>query len=198
MNPDPLGERLPSLSGQNVLLRSLTDADANAILALFGDADVVRFMSLEQLESGSDARTLISSIQSDFDSGRLYQWGIVVENALAGTCTLFSIDRQHRRAELGFAVLKRLWGRGIASRAVPAVLEFGFERLGLHRIEAEVDPENRASIRLLEQMGFAREGRLRGRYLEAGEPRDSLYYGLLRSEWRAEALRTRADKAHAR
>src|SRR5690606_6599341 len=88
----------------------------------------------------------------------------------------------HRRAELGFAVAKRHWGRRIASHAVPAVLEFGFERIGLHRIEAEVDPDNSASIRVLARAGFKREGWRRQRYLEGGDARDSIFYGLLRTE----------------
>lgn len=181
MNPDGLGDVLPALRGDGLLLRSLTDEDVGAILDVFGDADVVRFMSLEQLDSIDDATEFLSSIHRDFASGRLYQWGIELDRQIAGTCTLSGIDRKHRRAELGFAVAKRLWSLGIASRAVPAVIEFGFHRIGLHRIEAEVDPENTASIRVLERAGFKREGLLRERYFEGSEARDSIFYGLLRT-----------------
>lgn len=181
VNPDGLGERLPTLLADGLLLRSLAYEDAGDVLGLFGDADVVRFMSLEQIGSIDDAKEFISSVHRDFASGRLYQWGIELDREIVGTCTLSAIDRKHRRAELGFAVVRRLWGLRIASRAAPAVIEFGFERMCLHRIEAEVDPENSASIRVLERAGFAREGVLRGRYFESGEARDSIFYGLVRT-----------------
>ena len=62
-------------------------------------------------------------------------------------------------------------------------MRFAFEELGLRRIEADVDPRNEASIRLLERLGFQREGYLRERWLVDQEINDTVFYGLLRREW---------------
>jgi RimJ/RimL family protein N-acetyltransferase len=66
-------------------------------------------------------------------------------------------------------------------------LEFAFGRLGLHRVFADTDPRNAPSIRVLERLGFRREGLLREHYLVQDEPQDAVVYGLLRSEWKPDA-----------
>lgn len=188
-NPDDLGERLPILDGGGSLrLRPLADGDAGAVLELFGDPEVARFTSIRRLASEADARELIAGIGEGFLSGTLYQWGIELEREVVGTCTLANIDRPHRRAELGFAVLRRRWGRRVVSRALPPVIEFAFDRLGLHRLEADADPRNEASLRVLERLGFRREGLLRERYFQEGEAQDAVVFGLLRREWRGGEL----------
>jgi RimJ/RimL family protein N-acetyltransferase len=68
--------------------------------------------------------------------------------------------------------------------ATSTLLRFAFEQLSLHRVEADVDPRNEASIRLLEKLGFQREGYLRERWLVGEEINDTVFYGLLRREWR--------------
>ena len=71
------------------------------------------------------------------------------------------------------------------SEATSTLLRFAFEELGLHRVEADVDPRNEASIRLLQRLGFQREGYLRERYFVGEEISDTIFYGLLRREWTA-------------
>ena len=75
------------------------------------------------------------------------------------------------------------WGKGLATEAVRRVLQFGFERIGLHRVEAELDPRNTASARLLERIGFRYEGLLRERWWVYEEWCDSALYGLLRADF---------------
>src|SRR5512138_3898539 len=88
VNPDALGERLPTLRADGFVLRWLADEDVGALLEVFGDADVVRFMSIERLQSIEDATRFLSGIRSDFASGTLYQWGIELDRQIVGTCTL--------------------------------------------------------------------------------------------------------------
>jgi len=189
VNPDGFGEQLPVLDGGGGLrLRPLADGDAGAVFELFGDPEVVRFMSVRRLASEGEARDFIAGIWDGFLSGTLYQWGIELERELVGTCTLAGIERQHRRAELGFAVLRRWWGRRVVSRALPPVIELAFEHLGLHRLEADADPRNEASLRVLERLGFRREGLLRERFFQEDEAQDAVVFGLLRREWRGGKL----------
>jgi ribosomal-protein-alanine N-acetyltransferase len=184
MNPDNLGDQLPTLQGDGLLLRWLIPPDATAIFELFGDPDVLRFTAVPPLETPADADRFIAEAREDFERGREYQWGIELEGEIVGTCKLYEVDRQHRRAGLGFAIVKRMWGRRVVSRAIPAVLDFAFERLGLHRVEADADPRNEGSLRALRRFGFREEGVLRERYFQFGEAQDAVMFGLLRREWR--------------
>ena len=75
--------------------------------------------------------------------------------------------------------------RSIFAGAVALLAGFAFDVLGLRRLEADVDPRNTASLRLLERLGFVREGHLRERWILGGEIQDAVFYGLLRREWAA-------------
>lgn len=183
MNPDGLGAQLPTLTGEGVVLRWITLDDTASVRELFSDPEVIRYTTIGLMESDADGRAFIARAHDSFAEGSLYQWVVEVEGRLVGTCTLFRIDRQHRRAEVGFALSRACWGRGVMSRAVPLVLDFGFRVLELHRIEADADPRNTGSIRLLEKLGFIREGHLRERYFQLGEAQDAVLLGLLRREW---------------
>jgi RimJ/RimL family protein N-acetyltransferase len=183
MNPDQLGDHLPPLRGDDLLLRWLTADDVPALRAIFSDADVVRFMSVPQLTSEAATLAFLAEIHNGFRGGTLYQWGVQLEQGIVGSCTLANIDRKHRRAELGFALARAFWGRGLILQALPTVIQFAFERLDLHRIEADTDPRNLASMRVLERLGFQREGLLRERYFQFGEAQDAVVFGLLRRDW---------------
>lgn len=79
-------------------------------------------------------------------------------NAVVGSCTLAALSSEHRRAEVGFALARAIWGHGYIAEALPALLGFAFEALDLHRLEADVDPRNQRSIRALERVGFRARG----------------------------------------
>ncbi|SHF75397.1 Protein N-acetyltransferase, RimJ/RimL family [Microbulbifer donghaiensis] len=187
MNPDQLGTRLPTLAGEGLQLRWLTEADLPSLQAIFADPQVVRYMATEPLGTRAAAEQYLQSIREGFLEGSLYQWGIELEGEIIGTCTLAAIDRQNRHAQIGFALKRDCWGRGLILKAVPAVIEFAFKRLQSHRIGADADPRNVASIRVLEKLGFQREGLLRECYFHMGEIQDALLFGLLQRDWFAAA-----------
>ena len=179
------GETLPTLIADRVRLRHLTEADVPALYAIFSDPEVMRYWSSPPMQSLQEANELWRKIQEGFESRRLFQWGIVgtEPERLLGTCTLFHLDLVHRRAEIGYALARACWGKGLAREAVTAVIDFAFTSLDLHRIEADADPRNENSLRLLERLGFKHEGRLRERYIVSGEIQDAALLGLLRPEW---------------
>ncbi|MDQ3070043.1 MAG: GNAT family N-acetyltransferase [Acidobacteriota bacterium] len=180
------GESLPPLDAPRVRLRPLRDDDVPALFEIFGDPDAMRYWSAPPLADMDGARALLEDIRRHFAARTLFQWGIALraDDRVIGTVTIFQIDNDHRRAEIGFALGRAQWGNGYASSAVTALIRFAFETLDLHRIEADPDPQNAASISVLVKQGFKREGFLRERYWLNGEPQDAEYYGLLRREWR--------------
>jgi [ribosomal protein S5]-alanine N-acetyltransferase len=188
--PFEWGDELPRLSGRRLDLRWLTREDAPAILAIFGDPEVMRFWSSPPLEDLAAAAGFIDEIHGLFRSRQLFQWGISTrdDGAVIGTCTLYNLDLAHRRGEIGFALRRSAWGQGLATEAVEVLIGFSFDRLGLHRLEADADPQNESSLRLLERQGFQREGYLRERWHNLGQIQDAVFLGLLRREWKGSSL----------
>jgi len=108
------------------------------------------------------------------------------DDAVIGTCTLARLDATHGIAEVGFALARDSWRRGYMKEALPLLVDFAFSRLGLRRLEADVDPRNVASLRLLERLGFRREGLLRERYCMNAELQDAVLLALLGRDWRGQ------------
>ena len=175
---------LPTLRGDGFELRHLRASDLPALKSIFGHPDVARFMGIPQMKSLEDARELLDHIRTSAADGDLFQWGLALPDGhVAGTCTLAHIDRENERAEIGFALHPDHWGRGLMTRVVPLVIDHAFDQMGLHRIEADVDPRNVPSLHLLERLGFVREGYLRERHIVGGERQDTVFFGLLKTEW---------------
>jgi len=105
------------------------------------------------------------------------------EGAVIGSCGLICRSEEDALFEVGYCLARRAWGHGYATEAVGAMIGFGFEKLGAHRIFAQVIPENPASSRVLEKLGFRQEGRLRQCTRKFGLWRDVLVFGLLEEEW---------------
>lgn len=175
-------------------LRRVTPEDVAALFRVFGDADVCRYWSRAALPDMDAAEALQREIDHLFTMRTLFQWGMADQrsDALIGTCTLAEISAEHRRAAVGFAVRRDLWSRGYATEALEAMVGFAFNELGLRRLEADADPRNAGSIRVLERAGFQREGRQRERLVVNGEVQDAVLFGLLRREWPGSSMASRA------
>ncbi len=183
-----VGPQLPTLKGQRVAMRWLKDADVPALFKIFSDSEVMRYWSRPAMRRRDDAEKLIGEIRSLFRSRTLFQWGVarLEDDAVIGTCTLARLDATHGIAEVGFALARDSWRRGYMKEALPLLVDFAFSRLGLRRLEADVDPRNVASLRLLERLGFQREGLLRERYCMNAELQDAVLLALLGRDWRGQ------------
>ena len=178
-------QTLPTLEGERISLRWLTEADVPALFAIFGDPEVTRYWATPALRDEAAAAELLAEIHENVRIRKGFQWGIArrADGVVIGTCTLYQPDFANQRCEIGFALARDSWGRGYASEALRLALAHAFDVLGFRRIEADVDPRNDASLRVLEGLGFVREGYLRERYNVNGEIQDSVYLGLLRGDW---------------
>jgi len=168
-------------------LRPLVPADADAVFAMRSDPVVQRYGSHPAWTDPQLAVAYIERNIAAMASGEHAQFAIArrEDDAVVGTCALFHLDATCRRAEVGYVLLASEWGKGYANEGVAAMLGWGFEQLGLNRVEADIDPRNVASARALERLGFTREGHLRERWIVDGEISDSLIYGLLAAEGKA-------------
>jgi RimJ/RimL family protein N-acetyltransferase len=178
-------ETLPTIDATRICLRWLVEDDVSSLFSIFSDPEVMRYWSSLPLTDMEGAQRLLAHIQECFRQRTLFQWGIArrTDDRVIGTCTLFNIDPDNRRAELGYALGREHWGQGYMQEALSALLDFYFDELNMHRIEADIDPRNLSSTKSVERLGFQREGYLRERWLVGGETQDALFYGLLRREW---------------
>jgi [ribosomal protein S5]-alanine N-acetyltransferase len=186
-----------NLHTARLLLRPLEPADAADLLAVHADAAVMRYSNQPPWTSIDQATALVGQSEAGRTAGRHLCLGLVLREepgpgdetparagTVIGTCTLYGLVRSSRRAEIGFVLGAAWWSRGYMGEALRAVLAQAFEAMDLNRVEADTDPRNAASVRLLERLGFQREGLLRERWLVDGAPSDSAIYGLLQREWR--------------
>lgn len=181
------GAGLPRIESDRTVLRPLDEGDLAALWEIFSDPEVTRYWSEPAWRETAKAEEYLAEIRSCFADRSLFQWGVARrdDDRVVGTTTVFRIDPENRRAEIGFALARSAWGAGLMTSTLGTLFDFTFDELALHRLEADVDPRNEPCLRLLERLGFRREGLLRERYHVAGEIQDSVMLGLLAREWRA-------------
>lgn len=175
------------LQTPRLLLRPLCAADAPGLFNIFSDAAVMRYWSTPPWPTIDEAHALIARDLKAMPAGDYLRFGLerLDDQALIGTCTLFSISTTCRRAEVGYGLASAAWGKGYMHEALTALLDYGFTKMNLNRAEADIDPRNHASAKSLERLGFAREGFLRERWIVDGVVSDTALYGLLQGEWNA-------------
>ena len=174
-----------TLSAPRLQLRFLSASDVPGLYRMYSDPDAMRYWSSGPWDSPQQAEAYLAAAQAGYDSGELLRMGIEVEGELAGVINLYSFNRQNRRCDIGYMLDRAAWGKGYMQEAMAALIDYAFRVLRLHRIEADIDPRNMASAKLLKSLHFVHEGRLRERWIVNGEICDTDFFGLLRSDWLA-------------
>ena len=175
-----LNERV-DLSTERLLLRPFAFDDVDDVLAYASDPEVARYVPLPQPYTRDDAVEFIArQVLADWSTQPLF--AIVLEHRVVGGIGL-RIQESHEIAELGYALAKPHWGRGLMPEAAKAVIAWAFERYDLHKVYSFADTRNRRSWRVMEKLGMTREAILRGHHKFRDEHIDDAYYGILRTEW---------------
>lgn len=178
---------LPQLETERLVLRRFTLDDAQDLLECASDPEVPKYTSWEQHKTIDDAIQTINQIMSIYDDTgtKRWTWGIehkADDNKLIGTFTIWG-EPEHARAEIGYILGRPYWGQGLVSEAAREVLRFGFNELGLNRIQASCDLENIASARVMEKNGMTYEGTLRDWLFTKGKYANFKMYSVLRREY---------------
>jgi [ribosomal protein S5]-alanine N-acetyltransferase len=179
----------PTLEGARVRLRPHRADDREAVFALFGDASVIRYWAGTRWTSIAEADAYLAPLllaSADAGEPDKFPWAIAdgPTDAFIGTTSIFALRRDQQRAEVGYSLLPARQGHGLAREAVVLALRYAFDVLQLRRVEADVDPRNGPSCKLLESLGFTREGFLRERWNINDEICDTVFYGVLARELR--------------
>jgi len=178
----------PEFETPRLRLRPFRDTDIPEIVRLAGHPGIAATtLYIPHPYTRHDAETWLSQHGPSAADGTGFTFAVTTrEDRLVGAIAL-AIAPRHRRAELGYWIGVEHWGRGYATEAGAALLEFGFGTLGLNRIEAHCFVGNRASARVLEKLGMRFEGTLRQHVIKDGTPRDGLFYAVLASDPRPSA-----------
>lgn len=176
----------PTLRSDRVVLRPFTPDDTDAVFVLLSNPHVLRYWNEPPWTDYAQAeRFTAMGNQIDEEDVRV-QLAIerIADGAFIGWCFLEDWDPHHRRATVGLCLDEKVWGQGFATEILPTLVQWAFDTLNLNRIETDIDPRNTAIARVLEKLGFVREGLLREDCIVNDEVCDSLVYGLLRREWK--------------
>lgn len=172
----------PHLQTERLILRQVNNADANEILALRSNEEVMKYIPRPILKNKEEALELIAMFDDKIENGIGINWAITLKTnptKILGIIGHYRIKPEHYRAEVGYMLFPEFNGKGIVSEALKRVIEFGFNDMKLHSIEAILDPKNGASEKVLIKNGFVKEAHLIENEYYDGRFLDSMIYSVL-------------------
>lgn len=172
----------PEIKTERLLLRRMTEADAPELLFLRSDETVMKYIDREKAKSVEDVTIFIQTVNANIDKNESIMWAISLKenpDTLIGNISFWRIINQHYRAEIGYMLHPDFWGKGIMKEALLAAIDFGFNQMKMHSIEAHINPDNIASGMLLEKTGFVREAYFKEDFCFRGKFIDTAIYSLL-------------------
>lgn len=178
--------RLPVLMGRRLLLREPTPADAEPLFACSADPHVTRYLAFASPHSIEETVEFIGRCEEYRRQDREYVF-VIADRATdqpRGVTGLRHLDRSTRTAEIGTWVCRQDWGAGVNAEAKALLLDYAFDSLEFHRIEARIAIENARSRRAFERLGGRREGTLKESLCKDGIFHDQALYAILSTEWR--------------
>jgi ribosomal-protein-alanine N-acetyltransferase len=171
----------PALSTRRLILRQLTLNDDQEIFELRSDERVLQHLIISKCKNLNEAKQFIEMINGGINRDEWIYWGITENgnDTLIGTFCIWHISKENSRAEVGYALHPDHQGKGIMNEAMDVALDYGFNVMQLHSIEANVDPGNIASIKLLEKKGFVKEAHFKENLFYNGKFLDTAIYSLI-------------------
>jgi [ribosomal protein S5]-alanine N-acetyltransferase len=179
------------LAGDTVVLREFRIDDLDDAVAVVGDDRVTNWLSFDS-RSRAETEAMIRGIIERSSATPRTEYYLAValptDDHLVGFARL--APTAVKAGKLGYAIAADHWGHGYATDAVRTLVEFGLATLELHRISAAIGPDNKASMAIVERLGFVREGQIRDHVFTNGAWRDSVLYSMLADDW----ARMRTDR----
>lgn len=170
-----------NLQSNRLLLRQITTDDVNEIFELRSNADTMKFIPRPLVTSLEEALEHIAMIQSKIETNEGINWAVTIKGSdkLIGVAGHYRIKWEHFRSEIGYMILPEYSGKGITTEVVRLLIDYGYNTMNMHSIEAVIDPRNHASARVLEKNGFVKEAHFKEDHFYNGEFLDSVVYSIL-------------------
>lgn len=179
---EPNFSPFPDIITSRLQLGPVKYTHASELLQLRSSEAVMQYIDKERTKTLEEAEALIKRINDDIINNDGITWCISQKedpDKLIGTIGFWRIIKQNYRAEIGYMLHPDFWGRGIMNEAIKAVIDFGFNSINLHSIEAHINPGNAASAGILEKMNFTRDAYFKEDYFFRGKFLDTAIYSLL-------------------
>jgi len=182
--PESVFERTAVIETERLILRGPRKDDIYDVFAMKSDPLVTVPYCREPYTKTEQSEKWIASLEEGTKTKNAVMWFITIKGKgnVIGDCPLWNLDSESSCGELGYELNRAYWGKGIATEATSAIIDYGFKEMKLNRIEACPYSNNEPSTSLLEKLGFTLEGRLRQRTFFRGKYFDQLYYSLLWEE----------------
>jgi RimJ/RimL family protein N-acetyltransferase len=176
---------LPVLTGLQVVLRELRASDAASLFAMLTSEEVSRFISPPPTTIEGFERFIAWTVR-EREAGRYVCYAVTVKgyDTAIGIFQVRELEPAFATAEWGFAIGSAFWGTGVFQESAELVLEFAFETLGVHRLEARAAVKNGRGNGALMKIGAVQEGLLRRSFLKNGEFVDQVLYAIVEDDWR--------------
>ncbi|MBK5271444.1 MAG: GNAT family N-acetyltransferase [Bacteroidia bacterium] len=174
----------PILYTNRLLLRRVNEHDANELFNIRSDKEIMKYIDRPLAATIEDALQLIQKINDSMIAEDGITWAITLKDTkpLIGTIGFWRMEKEHYRAEIGYILHPAFQGKGLMQEALSAALNYGFQRMKLHSIMGNVNPENSASIKLLERNNFTREGYFKDSNFNNGKFLDTAIYTIINPE----------------
>ncbi len=175
--------RIPTLNTERLVLRKITMSDLDDIYEYASDPEVSKYLLWRPHPDKDYTKIYLSTVSSGYKKCQFFDWGVEFEGKMIGTCGFTRFDIDNNVGEIGYVLARPYWHKGLGYEAARCVMDFGFNKLKLNRIEVHYMPENIASMRLSERLGMTYEGILRSGVRCKGDYRDVKVASILRSEY---------------
>ena len=171
----------PNLETERLLLRRVDTTDIKEIFALRSNPETMKYIPRPLVKTDEDALEHIAMIDTKIETNEGVNWAITLKDnpKLIGVIGYYRMKPEHYRAEIGYMLLPEYHGKGIVSEAVKEAVNYGFQVMKLHSIEAIIDPDNHGSAKVLEKNGFVKEAHLKENEFFEGRFLDTVIYSLL-------------------
>lgn len=162
-NENMIPNVFPQIETERLILKEVSLANSMDMFQIFSDEETLKYYDVEPVHKVAEVNKLIEVLQNRFKNKRGIRWGLYLKDSgkLIGTCGYHDVNGEALRAEIGYELSRDFWRKGYMKEALEAILDYGFNNMGLNRIQALVVPENEKSIGILKRVGFTKEGVLR-------------------------------------
>jgi len=177
-------EEYPVIKTKRLTLRPFTMSDMDDVFEYASDSEWAKYLvNIPQPFTLKDAKEFVRRFSDLKAWDTLPMFAIVFKGKVIGEVYLNDMNLQNERTELGYDLSRAYRGKGLATEAAGAVIDWAFQTYNLNKIYSTCDPRNNRSIRVMEKLGMSQEGTLRNHLKWNGESRDVMYSSILRHEW---------------
>ncbi len=183
-----LFRKFPEIESERLLFRDILHSDSNDLFEIYRNRKALKFQVISPFRSMAEVKRYVDVVHDGYQNRYFIRWGLVEKQTgkLIGLISLHHLELWNYKAEIGYMFNEAYWNMGYATEAVDKLLEMGLVKWGLHKVEAEIHPGNAASMRVVEKLGFVKDGYKREAAFDREKKsyQDRILYSLLADEYK--------------